>query len=362
MRKREKTVAKGALIGFVGVSLIDVLVQWMEHMDRGEKFTWDSYNGKRTLRNGLLGGAVGAGLGYAYYEFQSSLEQKQSFNSDEYLNVVLRTENLKENPVLLNNAISVRDKLKFWAVDNFSDKLISLPENTGSFVKRTANANSFDIDVLLPFRKNSFNTLEEMYEWTFEKLYDKFGDQVKIDRGTKAISMTFEKNGHAINFDVVPGREIGNYTKDRRLNLYVNPKRVWKRGSSFKIDVSTQRNITVNKPKARRVIRLLKIYNESNYLEIPSVIIEQAVVEALSENRYGTYYSDTANLLNSMEYLTEKLDQVKYIDIGNTNNNLNDKIDPFSKLSVIDLLSKDVDKIKANPHYLKEVFEMNYDE
>ena len=360
MRKKERYIAQGAIIGFGVTALIDILMQWLEHNDRGDKFTWESYDGNRTLRNGFLGSAIGAGIGYVSYEYQSTLEQKQSFNSDEYLKSILRQEDLKQNPELLDNAVLVRDKLKLWIVNNFSEKLVSVPENTGSFAKRTANAASFDIDILLPFRRDSFDTLEDMYSWTFEQLHQKFGRQAKVVKGTKAISISFEKNGQAINFDIVPGREIGNYKQDRRLNLYVKPNRFWKRGTSFKIDASTQRNMTINKPEARKVIRLLKIYNDTNYLNIPSVLLEQATVEALSERKYGVYTSNTDNLLNSMDYLAEKLGQEFFTDHGNTNNNLNNKIDSYSRSKAIELLQKDIVKIEANPYYLKEIFEDAY--
>lgn len=357
MRKKDRYLAQGAIIGFGVSSLIDILMQWLEHNYRGEKFTWESYDGTRTLKNGFLGGAIGAGIGYVSYEYRSALEQKESFNSDEYLKSILRQEDLKQNPELLDNAILVRDKLKLWIVNNFSEKLVSVPENAGSFTKRTANATSFDIDILLPFRRDSFDTLEGMFNWTFEQLDQKFGRQAKVVKGTKAICISFEQNGQTINFDIVPGREIGNYNQDRRLNLCVMSKLFWKRGTSFKIDSFTQRTMTINKPEARKVIRLLKIYNTSNNLNIPSVMIEQATIEALSERKYGVYSSNTDNLLNSMDYLSEKLKQEYYVDHGNSNNNLNGKIDNYSRSKAIELLQKDVAIIETNPYYLKEIFE-----
>lgn len=357
MRKQEQQIVKGALIGFGAMSLIDILLQWIEHLNRGEKFTWDSYDGSRTLKNGMVGGVVGAGVGYILYEFESSRDQHQSFNSDEYLEDILRSESLKGNSDLLNKALIFRDQLKVWMLNHVGEKLVSVPENAGSFTKRTANANSFDIDILLPFKRESFNSLEEMYNWTYDKLNKEFGRKAIVCMQSKAISILFEKDGFEIKFDIVPGREINNYKVDKKLNLYVNPKVFWKRGSSFKIDSSVQRNITVNKPEARRVIRLLKIYNQRNSLEIPSIIIEQSVVEAMSFSRFGIFRSNTDNLLNSMEYLAQKLNQETFIDHGNANNNLNSKMSLSSKFAASNLLRKDIEKIENTPHYIKEIFE-----
>lgn len=358
MRKKQRHIVQGALIGFGIAALIDILMQLLEHLDRGEKFTWKDLDGTRTLKNGMIGGALGAGAGYIKYVFGNSLDEKQSFNSDEYLNNVLRTESLRENPDLLENALIFRDKLKLWIVENVSDKLVSLPVNSGSFIKRTANSNGFDVDITLPYKRDSFQSLEDMYNWTYDKLNSKFGNIAKVKRNTKAISILFEKDGYEINFDVVPGREINNYKIDNELNLFVNSKVFWKRGSSFKINTAIQRYATTNKPEARRVIRLIKSYNYRNSLHLPSVVIEQAVIEALSNRRYGVYSSDTDNLLNSMEYLAAKLEQENFIDHGNSNNNLNNKLSNEQRYTVIRLLRTDIEKIEASPYYLKEIFEL----
>lgn len=358
MRKKQRYITQGAVIGFGVGALIDILMQWMEHIDRDEKLTWDSFNGSRTLMSGFLGGAIGTSIGYVSYEFGNTLEDKESFNSDEYVNNVLRIENLKENPDLLEKAILCRDKVKLWMIDNLGSKLVSVPENMGSFTKRTANASCFDIDILLPYKRDSFRTLEEMYNWTHDKLNREFSSHATVTQNTKAISILLKNEDIEINFDIVPGREINNYRTDRKLNLYVNPKVFWKRGTSFKIDASIQRNITTNKPEARRVIRLIKSYNIRNYLSIPSIIIEQSVVEALSHEKFGIFYSDTDNLLNAMEYLAEKLDQEVFLDFGNTNNNLNSKMTRDKKHTAVNLIRTDVEKIENCPYYLSEIFEI----
>lgn len=346
------------MIGFGVGALIDALMQWIEHSEQGKKFTWDDFDGNRTLKNGMIGGLLGAGVGLIAYEYGKSLDDMKSFNSDEYLNKVLQSESLRENPELLENALFFRDKLKRWIVANIAHKLVSTPENTGSFIKKTAIANSFDVDILLPFRRDSFQNLEEMYNWTHDMFKAEFGGIATVKKTTKAINMLFEKDGYEINFDIVPGREINDYKTDRKLNLFVNPKVFWKRGTSFKIDTTIQRHATTNKPEQRRVIRLLKSYNLRNSLCIPSVVIEQAVVEALSNQRYGVYVSDTDNLLNGMEYLAKKLVQENFIDHGNSNNNLNNKISSEQKINSVNLLRTDIEKIENSPYYLTEIFEL----
>jgi len=357
MRRKERHIANGAIIGFGFVGLIDIILQWVEHKDSGKDFTWESYNGLRTVKRGLVGAVAGGGIGYLVYEYKISEEEKLPFNSDEYLKKVLTSENLKADPALFQNVITYREKMKRWLVDKFGNKLAAPPEDGGSFYKKTAIASNYDLDIVLPFKKDSYVTLEDMYNDVYEKLGKRFENKATITKGTKAINLAFENDGNPVCFDIVPGRERFNYIKDRDLNLFVRPDWVWQKGSSFKTNVFTQKSITVNKPEARRIIKLLKKYRDRNGLPLPTVIVEQCVVEALSENKFGIYASDTENLLNGMNHLAQKLENKRIIDIANSNNNLSDKVSDHYKTHISEQLRNDISKIEANPRYIKEIFE-----
>jgi hypothetical protein len=358
MRRKERYIANAALIGSGVTALGDILIQWMEHSERGEKFTWDSYDGTRTLKNSLKGGLFGAGAGYIYYEFMVSEESKFPFNSDEYLKAVLTEESLRENPGLLENVKEFRERIKLWLENRFGDKLVNFPEDTGSFIKGTAISSNFDLDIILPFKFSSFSTLEEMYNTTYDLIYSEFGNKAKVTKQTRAIGLTFEKGGEIIHFDIVPGREINNYMRNRDLNLYVRPDWAWQKGGSFKTNVFNQKNMTVNKPEERRVIRLLKVYKNRNELPLPTIIIEQSVVEALSDANNGVSSSDTENLLNSMDFIAKRLEQNVFLDHSNTNNNLNNKITSYQRGYIVHQLYSDIKKIEDNPRYIKEIFEL----
>lgn len=359
MRKKERYTTQAATIGFCVTALGDLLIQWLEHHERGEKFTWNSYDGSRTLKNAMYGVAIGAGIGCSLYDLSSALNRSKYFNSNEYLKAILKNRDLKNNSDLYQNAILVRDKLKIQLLEIFEHALVSVPENTGSFVRSTANIGSYDIDILLPFRKRSFSSLEEMFIYTFEKIKSKLNHQqnVSVYKKTKSIGISFERDGDEIFFDIVPGREIGDYKLDNKLNLFVNSNSLWKRNGSFKIDTSLQRKITNNRPNERKIIRLLKMYNSENNLNIPKVIIEQSVVLALSDDNFGLFSSITDNLLNSMLFLSDILGKSQFVDWGNSSNNLLLKMSSTERNNAIVTLRNDVEMIEYNEHYLKDVFE-----
>jgi hypothetical protein len=357
MRRQDRNIVNGALIVGGATALVDILLQWIEHKDKGVDFTWESYNGMRTLKRSLVGAAVGGGLGYVYYRYQISQEAKLPFNSDDYVKKILTEEHLKANPATFKSVVAYREKVKQWMVDKFGNKLVALPEDTGSFYKRTAINSNYDLDIVLPFRKNSYASLEEMYYDVYEKVWKTFGQKATVTKQTKAIGITFENNGNPIHFDVVPGREINNYAVEKDLNLYVKPNWIWQRGSSFKTNVGVQKSMTVNKPEARTVIKLMKAYRDRNGLPLPTLMIEQCVVDALSENNYGVYLSPTENLLNCMDFISKKMEQKSLMDIANSNNNLHDKVTDMQKSYISNQLRKDIMRIEENPRYIKEIFE-----
>ena len=228
MRRKENHIVSGALIGFGLVAIIDIIKQWIDHSQRNVPFTWKSYNGLQTLSRGAVGALAGGALGYLAYQYKISQEELLPFNSDEYLKKVLSAESLKTDPSMLKTATEAKEKLKQWFVDNFGNKLVCKPEDSGSFYKKTAIVSNFDFDIILPFKKGSYNTLEEMYHDVYEKVGRTFSGVGTVTKHTRAICLTMETGGNVLSFDIVPGREINNYLQEKDLNLFVRPDLVWK--------------------------------------------------------------------------------------------------------------------------------------
>jgi hypothetical protein len=358
MRRQERHIVNGALIGIGIGAFLDILLQWLEHQKKGTEFNWENYNGWRTIKTAAATGAVGAGMGYVAYQYKLTQEAKLPFCSDEYLQKVLREEHIKADPLYFERVIKCREQLKQWLVNRFGYALVAPPEDTGSFFKRTAISSNFDLDIVLPFKKSSYSSLEEMYYDVFNAIGEKYFSLATVTKQTKAIGITFHNDGLPIHFDIVPGREIKNYLVEKDLNLFVRPKWVWQRGSLFKTNIGAQKKLTTNMPEVRKVIKLLKAYRDRNGLPLPTIIVEQCVIAALSNKNYGVHPSTTENLLNSMSFIAEMLGKQCLIDATNSNNNLLDKIEEIHRSYVSNQLLKDIKRIEDNPRYVKEVFEL----
>lgn len=81
---------------------------------------------------------------------------------------------------------------------------------SGSFAKNTAINIKFDIDLVAPFKYESFDTLEAMYNDVYDFLVNEYKDGTYIRKQKVSIGLTFpiDKNGVIVKLDVVPGREL----------------------------------------------------------------------------------------------------------------------------------------------------------
>jgi hypothetical protein len=358
MRKKQKYILNGAVIGGGILVATDILLQWLESQNNGTKLTLQTFDFKRTFKIGALGSGIGGLVGYGLYLNDTAREKQIPFNSNRYLQKVLSSEYLRNDPIYFDSVLSKRELTRKWVMKQFENDLAGYPEYGGSLYKGTAITSEYDSDIIIPFRRNSYLSLKNMFEDVYEKVDEKFGSLAKVRMGSKAIELTFLNEEKDICIDLVPGREINNYRIDKELNLYIRPEWFWQDGSSFKANIRHQKSIVSNTPGAKRIIKLLKIYKRRNNLPLSKVLIEQAVVEAMSPKNYGYHSSEIENLLNSMSFISKKLKQKTLPDFSNSNNNLNGKYSEGERYSVATLLENDIARIENNPRYLKEIFEL----
>jgi len=357
MRRQDRHIRNGAFITAACAVGIDIIRQADEKEKLGAKLTCENFDVMRGLRTGLLSGIAGGFAGYIYYHYSIFQEEKHPFSPDEFLNKILNSERIRTNTLSFQFLLRKRNNIKKFLESAYGNRLAHHPRDVGSFARRTNISTNYDIDIMAIFKSEAFSTLEEMSEDVYEKLFKKFSHTAIVSKHTKSVNLCFSFEGLEISFDVVPARLT--HPGSKTSNLYIRPPWFWQRGKSFKTSPFIHRNLTSYFPEARKVIRLLKIYRDRNHLSLPGIIIEHAVVKAMSDNVFGTYNSITENLLNSMDFLASKLMHNSFKDLANGNNNLNAKLGNCERSALADLLQRDISKIETRPNYLKEIFITN---
>lgn len=234
-----------------------------------------------------------------------------------YLNSVLESYRMKHIDGLVNKYREKRDEIKAFLNEQYGSKIYE-SFNSGSYKKHTAINTKFDLDLVVPFKRNSFSTLEEMFDDVFEKLTEKYQNETDVKKQGVSIGLTFNEEDE-INIDVVPVRETSqnSFSEEKNLNLHKT------QGNGYlKTNIHAQIEHIKAKENERKVIRLLKIWKACHQYKYKSFFIELLVIKAYEKSSpQGNLWEQFKTVLN---YVIDNIQSENFTlkDPGNSNNNL----------------------------------------
>lgn len=110
---------------------------------------------------------------------------------NEHLNDVLESHRMKHIDDKMKKYLQKRDKVKDSLQDKYEQKIVVRAINSGSYVKYTAVNTKFDIDICQPFKRDIFQTLEEMADDVYEFFKKEYRDneliEIKKQRDRKSV-------------------------------------------------------------------------------------------------------------------------------------------------------------------------------
>jgi len=286
-------------------------------------------------------------------------------DKNKHLKCVLESHKIKKEQALLDKHISKRKEIKEDLEEKYGSDIYS-PFNSGSYAKNTAVNKKFDFDFMVPFKRDAFKTLEEMFDDVYSFLYDKYRSEAQVRKQKVSIGLDFspDKDLDIVKIDVVPGRELkkNQYPTDDNLNLYVNDQFGSFQKGSDRIQSNIQAQIdkikdSVYKASLRQIIRILKVWKIHNNKSIKSFFIELITIKAFeSKDPSGELWD---MLKTVMEYIRDNVKTVALPDPGNSNNNIADSMSSSDK----DVLSNDmknmIEQIESNSDFIKSYFPIN---
>ncbi len=286
-------------------------------------------------------------------------------SKQEYLQNVLETHKMSHIEKLVDKYKTKRNEVKETIEEYYSSDIYS-PINSGSFAKRTAINTKFDLDLVVPFKRNSFNTLEELFDDVFDFLIDEYSDIATVRKQKVSIGIEFypDEDGDIISLDIVPGRELNqdDYPNNKDLNLFVRSKfGLLEPNTHIKTNIQAQIDHIKAKENERKVIRLLKIWKSSNNKKYKSFLLELFTIKAFEkENISGNLWD---KLKGVMEYIKENAtkDGFTLKDPGNSNNNVMDTLDEYERESLSNDMKNIIDNIESFEDNIKTYFPLNKD-
>lgn len=286
-------------------------------------------------------------------------------DKNKHLDCVLSSHRISKEQELLDKHIEKRNSVKEALEDKYKEDLYS-PFNSGSYAKNTAVNKKFDFDLIAPFKKNAFETLEKMYNDVYDFLYEKYKSEATVRRQKVSIGLEFYNEGTTIKVDVVPGRELNQdqYTEDNSLNLYVYEQfgKIEKGSDYIKTNVKSQiDNIkdraTKEKDSIRKIIRLLKVWKIYNGKTPKSFFIELITIKAFDKKEITGGLWD--KLKSVMEYIRDEVKTISLPDPGNSGNQVADTLSDSDKAVLSDDMKFMIERIEENSDNIKTYFIIN---
>lgn len=361
MRRKERYIANGFLLGLLTGAAMDILSQRQIVLKNGEVFDWYNIDTKRLLKNSFLGGTIGGISGFGIYEIMRLLENKEPFSKEQYLKGVLNVNDLRQIPSLLNETVSIKKRIIEAIFSHFEHQLLVKPFIAGSFGRHTAINLDFDVDIIVPFKKDSFRSTNVMFNTLGELIKKKFSSpEFQLHKLKKGFQIEYlSSDNGSLYFDVVPGKERSNFFIDGQLTLFKRSKNIFTTSSTFKSVPRIHRDFTKNHPNARKVIKLLKVWKAEKAAYLPSIALENLVVDSFQKGYCSEQMRLSENLVNSMYYLSTMIESYKVKDKANSNNTLCSGMSDSDRMSISRDLIKDSEYILKNPFNLKEIFPLS---
>jgi hypothetical protein len=229
----------------------------------------------------------------------------------EYLESLLNGEKINDEDK--EEITKKRNEVETAIREKFKDKVKTI-KYSGSIAKHTAINSSKDLDLAIHFKKDAFNTLQEMYNSVYE-----FLDEIYTVRKQK-VSIGLSD----FDVDVVPGRRIDE-EDDSNNDVFL-----YRSDDDSRIKTNIEKHKThITASGCRDTIKLMKIWKNKWNIKFKSFAMELLVIQTINDST-STGLKD--RMKEVLEYIVENIEDINLIDPANSNNNVADVIEDYRKL------------------------------
>ncbi len=285
-----------------------------------------------------------------------------AIDKKKHLENVLETHRMSQIDNLVKKYKLKREDIKTALIEEYSNKIYT-PFNSGSFKKHTAINIKFDLDIVTPFKRDSFK-LAEMFDNVYNFLFEKYKDEAEVKKQKVSIGLKFnpDKDGDIIQIDVTPGRELNQdaYLEEDYINLFVNSKYgLIEENAHLQTNIQEQIEHIKAKGDERKIIRLLKVWKFTNNGECKSFFLELFTIKAFDKLEVSGNVWEM--LKTVMEYIRDNVtkDGFKLVDPGNSNNNIMDTLDSAGRTNLSNRMDTIINRIEENSENIKTYFPVN---
>ncbi|RYY87997.1 MAG: nucleotidyltransferase [Chitinophagaceae bacterium] len=280
---------------------------------------------------------------------------------NKHLECVLKSHNIENDTSLMKEYRKKRDEVREDLKSKFGSDIYFII-HSGSYKKLTAVNIKFDMDLVVPFKKEGADTLKNTYESLYKYYNEDYRKKdptlLEVKDQKVAIGLTFHVNGKLLDLDVVPGREVNEYEKDGDLNLFVNEKMgIIGKSSYLKTNIEKQIQNIKGNSESRDVIKLLKIWKRRNNQQAKSFALELISIRALEA--YSGKNDPWSKLKHTIEFIRDNIQTIRLVDPGNSNNVVSDALETFQKEGISNSMKWMLEELGRNEKTIEQYFPVN---
>jgi hypothetical protein len=355
MKNNTNTVANFALAG----GAFGLFIDWFKQSTEIDRDPTQDFDFSRLFKTGLKGLVIGCGVGVVYSGIRSAFESEnldeEDFEEVEYLEDVLKSylpDSIDKETI--KKGLSIKKKI----YDKFDNLILGRPKFQGSMSQGTALSGISDLDILVQFKKTSFQTLREMYFFTLDFFQNQFYDPelCEIREQRHSIGLLYEIDGEQVWIDVVPARRIDFNQGGNDYNLYENQMGLFGKPSRIKINPYKQAEFGSEEQAKTAIVTLIKVLKTSEDLPLKSVLIKELTKKAFDSIPSNKQLTNSENLLYSLIYIRDNIESKRIFSPDNSNNVLSEMLTKNEKRKVADSLDYIIEDITDDPRRMKKYF------
>lgn len=355
MTKKSNITGSFMLLGGIIGLLKNGLEQWDEINENPNR----KFNFAEFLGDGLKGLAIGGSIGLSIDKFANKLSKEEideeDFDELNYLERVLGSYKLDTvDQCTIKKGMQIKNRI----YEFFNNDLLGKPKYQGSIPQGTSLSGLSDLDILVKFKKTSFNTLENMYFAVLDFFERRFVDHslIEVRQQRKSIGLIFDIYGEQVCIDIVPAKRTNFVKGGNDYHLYDNPSGWFGKPSRVKMNPHKQADFGSDENAKIAIISLLKVLKVSEDYPLKSVFIKELTKCAFEE--YGEKMNGNKHqqLLNTMTYIRDNIEHKRVDSPDNSNNTLSETLTKNEKRKVADSLDYIINDINDDPRRLIKYF------
>lgn len=238
---------------------------------------------------------------------------------DEFLKDIIASQDVKKDDEEIKNLQEERKEIQKIIKDNYEDAKKTIRYG-GSYAKDTMIRDNFDLDILCYFHEDETSAGESLKD-IYENLKNILEEKYYVESKKSALRLKDKENENDFHIDFVPGRFVDGSDGDAYLYQSGAEKNRLKTNPDKHID-------HIKNSKLTDVIKLIKIWNFSNEINIKTFILELLVIKILNESKEKTL-SEKLKLFFTK--IKESIENMAIEDPANPNNDLSELFDTVTK-------------------------------